>query len=281
MLRPLPLLLALASALTAAAAAAQEPTPPAVPPPPPAYAPPLPPAAPPPGYVPPAGYAPPAGYPPPQGYGPSPGYGPPGYPPSGYGPPGYGYGYGYVPPPAPPPPPPPPLRWSLRFDPFELIERHLTFQAELAVYKFFALELVPAWIFGSQYGGIDEKGFSVSLRPVFYLSGEAFRGFWLKGELGYENFSATLTNPGDANDVSAPQRLGSAILGMLFGDTWVIPRDGGFAISGGVGVAVATAGTATLTTPGSALTGGPATATLYSGLDKVRLLGTVGLGVAF
>ncbi len=216
----------------------------------------------------------PPGYPPPP-----PGYGPPGYPPSGYGPPGYGYGYVPSPPP-PPPPPPKPLRWSLRYDPFELIDRHLTFQAEVAIYKFFALELVPAWIFGSAYGGVDEKGFSVSLRPAFYLSGEAMRGFWLKGEIGYESFSATLTNPGDAMDVSAPQRLGSAILGILFGDTWVIPRDGGFALSGGVGVAVATASAVTLATPGSQ-TAGIATQTLYSGLDKVRLLGTVGLGVAF
>jgi hypothetical protein len=222
----------------------------------------------------PPAYAPP-GYPP--GYGPPPGYAPPGDAPPGYAP----QGYGYAPPPPPPPPPPAkPMRWSVRYDPFDLIERRITFEGEVAVYKFFALELVPSYIFGSPYGGVSGTGFAVAGRANFYLSGEAFRGFWLKAHVGYENYSATLTNPCDATDVSAPQRLGSAILGVLFGDTWVIPRDGGFALSGGLGIAFATASKVTLTTNGSSVAE-PAQTTLYDGFDKVRLLGSVGLGVAF
>jgi hypothetical protein len=187
------------------------------------------------------------------------------------------YGYAYPPPPLPPPPPPPKsLRWSLRYDPFDLVYRRMTFQGEVAVYKFFALELVPSWIFGSPDSGVDEKGFSIAGRAVFYLTGEAFRGFWLKAHVGYENFNATLTNPSDATDVSAPQKESSAVLGVLFGDTWVIPRDGGFALSGGIGIAYATASKSTLTTPSQQYT-----TTLYDGFDKVRLLGSVGLGVAF
>ena len=156
----------------------------------------------------------------------------------------------------------------------------MTFQGEVAIYKLFALEVVPTWIFGSPASGVDEKGFSVAARAVFYLSGEAFRGFWLKAHVGYENFSATVTNPGDATDVSTPQRQSSAVLGVLFGDTWVIPRDGGFALSGGIGIAYATASKTTITTQGTA-TAGPYQVTLYDGFDKVRLLGSVGLGVAF
>ena len=228
-----------------------------------------PPGYPPPGYPPP-GYPPP-GYPPP-GYSP-PGYPPPGYPPPlppGYPPPGYGY-------PVPPPlPPPKPLRWSLRYDPFELVERRLTFQAEVAIYKLFALEIVPSWIFGSPYSGVEGKGFAVAGRAVFYLSGEAFRGFWLKAHVGYERYDATLTNPDEPTDVSPTQHLSSAILGVLFGDTWVIPRDGGFALSGGAGVAFATAGKATLTTASGAFS-----TSLYDGFDKVRLIGSVALGVVF
>ena len=154
--------------------------------------------------------------------------------------------------------------------------RRLTFQGEVAIYKFFALELVPTWIFGSPDTGVSESGFSVAGRAVFYLTGEAFRGFWLKAHVAYENFSATLTNPAEPTDVSAPQRESSAVLGVLFGDTWVIPRDGGFALSGGIGIAYATASKSTINTPSMQYS-----TTLYDGFDKVRLLGSVGLGVAF
>ncbi len=180
-------------------------------------------------------------------------------------------------PPPPPPPPPPPklLRWSLRYDPFELIERRLSFQAEVAVVKFFAIEIAPMWIFGSPYSNVDSKGFAIDANAAFYLSGEALRGFWLKAHFGYENFSATFTNPDNPMDVSPSQRLGSAIVGALFGDTFIIPRSGGFALSGGIGVGYATAPQANLTTPTGVQT------QLYTGFDKVRLLGSIGLGVAF
>lgn len=168
----------------------------------------------------------------------------------------------------------------MRYDPFDLVYRRMTFQGEIAIYKLFAIEIVPTWIFGSPSSGLDEKGFAIAGRAVFYLSGEALRGFWLKAHFGYENFSATFTNPGDANDVSDPQHFGSAIIGVLFGDTWVIPKDGGFALSGGIGIGYATAGKATITTKGNGLNG-PVQTTLYDGFDKVRLLGSVGLGVAF
>jgi hypothetical protein len=291
MLRPLPPALALATLLAAAAAGAQ-PAPAAPAPPdvmPPTSPTPAAPVAPPAPAAPPAGADAPPGFPQqpiaPVGPGyPPPGYAPPGSPqalPPGYGPPP-GYGYGYAPPPPVPPPPPPlkSLKWSLRYDPFDLVYRRMTFQGEVAIYKFFALEVVPTWIFGSSEGGVDAKGFAIGGRAVFYLSGEAFRGFWLKAHFGYENYNATLTNPGDPTDVSAPQKESSAIIGVLFGDTWVIPRDGGFALSGGIGIGYATAGKSVLTTNGSAVAG-PAQVTFYDGFDKVRLLGSVGLGVAF
>jgi hypothetical protein len=224
------------------------------------------------------GYGQPA-YPQPYGYG---------YPPPGYGspPPGYGYPYGYGPPPAPEPKrePPKPNRWSLRYDPFELITRRLTFEGEVAIYKLFSVEVTGSWIFGSPYPNVDGKGFAVALNPAFYLSGVAMRGMWIKAHIGYENYSATFTNPaampGDTTLTSQPVRASSMILGAMFGDTMVVPGDGGFALSGGVGIAFATAGELPLMAPGS---GGipPVSTSLYSGFDKIRLLGTVGLGVAF
>lgn len=271
----LPLAISLASAVAAAQVPPAPPAPVAPPlkAPPGYYPPPVPPGSYAPGSVPPA---PPGSY--------APGSAPPA-PPGAYVPPSgddYGaYGYGYEPPPPPPPPPPPkPLRWSVRYDPFDLIQRRLTLQAEVAVYKFFALEVDPSWIFGSPYSGIDGKGYAITGSAVFYLLGEAFRGFWLKAQAGYESSTATLTNPNDPSDVSQPQQVASAVLGVLFGDTWVIPRSGGFALSGGIGFGYATANKVTLTTNGSVLAP-PAQATLYDGFDKFRLLGTLGLGVAF
>jgi hypothetical protein len=168
----------------------------------------------------------------------------------------------------------------LRYDPFDLVYRRVTFQGEVAIYKLFALEVVPTWIFGSATSGVDAKGYALAGRAVFYLSGQAFRGFWLKAHVGYESYTATFTNPGDVNDVSSPTHLASAIIGVLFGDTWVIPRDGGFALSGGLGIGFATAGKVPLTANHSSFAS-PAEITLYDGFDKVRLLGSVGLGVAF
>jgi hypothetical protein len=168
----------------------------------------------------------------------------------------------------------------VRYDPFDLIERRLTFQGEVAIYKFFAVEVLPTWIWGSPYSGVDGKGFAVAARAGFYLSGEALRGLWLKAHFGYESYSATFANPGDPSDVTAPARLSSGVFGALFGDTWVIPRSGGFALSGGFGVAVATAKPVTLTTHGTALAPAAQT-TLYDGFDRVRLLGSLALGVAF
>ena len=300
----------LASSLVASA---QDPEPPPGPPPPgepapapsppPQVAPAPPPAAPPPNYQqpppnyqqPPPNYQrPPPGYgPPPPGYGQQPGYGQPGWSP-GYGAP-YGQSrnaYGFDPPEGPPPPmvqkEPSCCRWSLRFDPFDLVMRRMSFQAEVAVWGPIALEVNPTWIWGGEpYGGADKKGFAVSADAVFYLSGHAFHGWWLKAHGEYENFSATYANStqptaGDPTLVSPAKRLSSGVFGALIGSTLVFGNNGGFTLSGGIGVGVATAGETTLTAPGSA--DGRISAEsvqLYTGLDRVRLLGSLALGVAF
>jgi hypothetical protein len=212
------------------------------------------------------GQPPQQAYPP--GYTPPPPvYSQPNYPQQGYPP---GYGYATEPP---PPPKPESLRWSLRFDPFELVMRQLSFQGEVYVAGPFAIEVAPSWIFGSPYSGIDKKGVSVAANAVFYLSMMGLRGMWLKAHFAYENYAVQLTD--EAGGTSTKERLSSAILGAMFGDTFVIPRSGGFALSAGIGVGAATAPKKTLTTSNGV------TATLYDGFDKVRLLGSLGLGVAF
>lgn len=281
MLRPSALALAL-SLLGAAASAAAQPPPPPPPqggPPPPGYGQ----QPPPPGY----GQQPPPGYgqQPPPGYGqqpPPPGYGPP---PPGYGPPpGQGYGYG---PPAGPPPPPKPKKpkccfWAVRADPFDLLFRRLSFQGEIAIVGPLAFELEPSWIWGSPIEDVDASGFAMAGNVAIYFSGKPLKGFFLKAHAGFETFEATLTHP--ELGTSTSEDVGSPIFGALIGSSAVFGRNGGFNLSGGIGIGVATAETVTLTVPGDFVNGvyvpGIETS-YYDKAGRIQLLGNLGLGVAF
>ncbi len=223
-----------------------------------------------------------------QGYPDQRGYGPPGYPQPGYGQPGNGFT-----PPAGPPPPPAPkaancCRWSVRFDPFDLLFRRLTFQVEVAVIGPLTLELTPAWIFDSPSEGLTEKGFSFGGNITFYLSGKAFQGMWLKAHLAYESYTATFTNPfisstrDPALFSSAPTPVSTGVFGAMIGSTSVFGRDGGFVISGGIGIGAATADTVSIVAPGSPLDNAPPVEIkIFDKIDRIKLLGSLGLGVAF
>ena len=192
------------------------------------------------------------------GYG-QPGYGQPGYGQPGYGQPGYGPPYGqpgyppgYYQPPLGPPPPPPPkapdeLRWALRYDPFDLLFRRLTFEAEIAILGPITIEVAPSWIWGSPAEDLDEEGFAIAANVAVYFEGRPMRGLWLKAHFGFETFEATLTHPAfqttDVDDVS------TALLGGMIGSSTVFGRNGGFMISGGIGIGVALADTKRLEAP--------------------------------
>jgi hypothetical protein len=146
----------------------------------------------------------------------------------------------------------------------------------------FTIEVAPSWIFGSPYANVDTKGFSVAANATFYISGRVFDGFWVKAHVGYENYSATLTNSNAPDLVGEPQRVSTAILGAMFGNTQFFGKNGGFALSGGIGIGVATAHSVTLDAPGDLPRGiAPEFTTLLDGFDRIRLLGSLGLGVAF
>lgn len=239
----------------------------------------------------------------PQGYG-QPGYGQPGYgqpgygqygqygqPGNGYGQPGYGqYGRpGYTPPQGPPPPQPPKdapcCRWSIRVDPFNLIFRRLTFQAEVRIVGPLAIEFTPSWIFGSPYEDIETEGYSLGGNLVFYFmsigSRKQMQGMWLKAHATYEHFDAELTNRYLTSSKSTTP-VGTAILGGMIGSSTVFGQNGGFVLSGGIGIGVATSDPVTLTAPGDPKRNIPDyQATLFEKIDKIRLLGSFGLGVEF
>ena len=111
------------------------------------------------------------------------------------------------------------------------------------------------------------------------------RGLWVKAHASYEHYTATFTNQALGNGdgkLKATKTLASAILGALIGSSWVIGRDGGFTLSGGVGIGAATAPQTSIVAPGDLTRGiAPDQIDIYSKADRVRLLGSLSLGATF
>jgi hypothetical protein len=249
---------------------------------------------PPPGYGQPGYQQPGYGQPPPPGYGqpPPPGYG---QPPPAYGPPP-GYGYGYGPPPGPPPPPPPArpscCRFSIRYNPFDLLLGKVTFEGEVALIGPLTIGIEPSWIWGLPTSAeVDRSGFGIATTLGIYVQGNALKGFFLKPYLGYETFEAVFTHPYHA-DVTGTGRVNSVIVGGMLGSSTVFGRNGGFALSGGIGLGVALADPVSITTENPSdvvdptdLYGddrdSPAVTVFYDKTEKLQLLGSLSLGVAF
>jgi len=225
-----------------------------------------PPLAPPPA-APPAPQAPPVA---PQPY-PSPYYGPP--------PPGaYPQGQPYWGPP--PPPGPPPLepeepsccRVGIRFDPFDLLFRRLSFQAEVKLWGPLSIEAEPSWIFAAATENLDTKGGALQGNFLVYFTGTALRGFYAKAIVGFEAYEATVTDPDLKVEKSAD--IASPILGLGIGSSAVFGDEVGFNLAGGIGIGFATAET-------KVLRAGRYEVSFYDKASVVQLLASLGLGVAF
>ncbi len=219
---------------------------------------------------------------------------------------------------APPPPPalierkPPCCLWSLRVDPFDLIFRRVTVEGEVAWGQLpFTAEVTGSWIFDSPNESLDEKGFDLGLNLAWYPGGEPLRGFWVKAHAEYESFDATLSrldgdapigrpNPefcdADSATGTCKRRVQSPIFGLLLGSTQVFGRKGGFALSGGIGVGAAIADATSLEVrpcsptdvsaadphcPAAEIGGTALGFRYYDDTARVRLLGSLSLGVAF
>jgi hypothetical protein len=227
------------------------------------------------------------GYPqqgyPQQGY-PQQGYPQQGYPQQGYPQQGYPQqGYGYAPPPGPPPPPRPPesscCRWGLRYNPFELLLGRMTFEGEVAVVGPLTLGISPSWIWGSLLDtNLDTTGFALAGDIGIYVEGKPLRGFWVKARLGYESYEAVLTHSTDQDTVGKGD-VSSAIVGGMIGSTNVFGRNGGFAISGGIGLGVALADPVTITADSKRAR--DEAVVFYDKTGKIQFLGSLALGAVF
>jgi hypothetical protein len=168
-------------------------------------------------------------------------------------------------------------RYALRFDPFELLYRRATFEAEIALFGPLALEIVPSYIFDARETNLTARGFSTAIDVVYYPSGVSLRGFWVKGRVGYERFDATLSHSADSSRTDAAT-ISSPVFGALFGSTTVVD-EGGFSISGGLGIGVVTSDPRMLRV--SAPNHADEAFTFYDKSDRLRLLGSLALGATF
>ncbi len=171
-------------------------------------------------------------------------------------------------------------RFSTRFDAFQLIFRRLAFEAEVKIAGPFSVGATPAWIWGGSNETLSEQGFQLLGFAAWTFYGTALRGFWLRAVGGFEAFDATLTHP-DFPDVKVKKGVATGIFGLMVGDSVVFGQDGGVAVSAGVGAGVATSDPIEIIAPSPDPDVPSARATYYQDASRVKLLGTLGLGVTF
>jgi hypothetical protein len=161
---------------------------------------------------------------------------------------------------------------AIRFDPFDLIFRRLSFQVEVAIWGPLSIEAEPSWIFGSTTENLDFKGGALQGNFLVYFTGRALNGFYAKAHVGFEKFKATLTDP--ELQLSAEKDISSPVLGVSVGSSNVFGEEFGFNLAGGVGIGFATADKQTLQA-------GRYEATFYDKASVVQLIASLGLGFAF
>jgi hypothetical protein len=166
----------------------------------------------------------------------------------------------------------------VRFDPFQLIYRRVAVEAEVKIVAPFSVGVEPAWIWGGSQDFLDEQGFQLLAYAAWTFSGRTMRGFWVRAVGGFEAFDATLSHPDDPR-FKTTKSVSSGIFGAMIGNSVVFGQNGGFTLSGGIGVGVATADKTEIVV--SAPGYGNVRATYYDGASRVKLLGALGLGATF
>jgi len=157
--------------------------------------------------------------------------------------------------------------------------RRLSFEGELAVVGPLSVQISPAWIFGSSADNMDASGWALGGDIGVYFEGKPLRGFWLKGHVGYESFDATLTHP--IQPVGpVTKEVSSWIFGGSIGNTTVF-GDGGFSLSGGIGLGVATSDPITIVAQSKNPAAPDLAAVFYDKSGSISILGSFGLGVTF
>ncbi len=160
----------------------------------------------------------------------------------------------------------------MRFDPFDLLFRRLSFQAELVLWGPLSIEAEPSWIFAAATENLDLSGGALQGNFLVYFTGKALEGFYAKAIVGFEAFEATVTDP--ELEIEVSDDIASPILGIAIGSSTVFGEEVGFNLAGGIGVGFATA-------ESKVLRAGRYEVSFYDKASVVQLLGSLGLGIAF
>ncbi len=144
----------------------------------------------------------------------------------------------------------------------------------------FSVGLSPAWIWGGSTESLDEKGFALLSFVGWTFYGGPLRGFWLRAVGGFEAFDATLKHS-QFSEVQVTKGVASGVFGLMVGDSVVFGENGGFTLSGGIGVGVATSDKTQLVAVSPDAKVPNETATYYDGAERIKLLGSLGLGATF
>ena len=171
-------------------------------------------------------------------------------------------------------------RFSARFDAFQLVFRRVAFEGEMKIAGPFTIGVEPAWIWGGSTDRLDEQGLQLLGFFAWHFYGGPLRGFWLRAVGGFEAFDATLTHS-KFEDVEVKKGIASGIFGLTIGDSVVFGQNGGFTLSGGIGIGFATSDKTQLVAVSPDPDVPNETATYYDGADRLKLLGSLGLGVTF
>jgi hypothetical protein len=163
----------------------------------------------------------------------------------------------------------------VRVDAFDLFFGRLSLEGEVAIIGPLAVEIRPMWIWGSPLTSeLDKSGFAIAGNIALYPGGKALQGFYIKGSVGYETFTATVSNID--TEVSQEGSVSSPVFGLMLGSSNLFSRNGGFIISGGAGLGIATADPVYVG-DGFQVPKYP----FYEGADKIKLLTSLALGIAF
>lgn len=171
-------------------------------------------------------------------------------------------------------------RFSARFDAFQLVFRRVAIEAEVKIWGPFTVGLEPGWIWGGSTDLLNEQGAQLLGFFAWHFYGGPLRGFWLRAVGGFEAFDATLRHS-RFEEVEVKKGVASGIFGLTVGTSVVFGQAWGFALSGGIGVGVATSDKTQLVAISPDPDVPSETATYYDGADRVKLLGSLGLGVTF
>lgn len=156
----------------------------------------------------------------------------------------------------------------------------MSFEGELAIVGPLSVQVTPSWIFGSSDEFMDASGWALGSAIGIYFEGKALRGFWLKAHAGYESFDATLSHSTLKEVAPVTKEVSSWIFGGSIGNTTVF-GDGGFSLSGGIGIGFATADPITIVVESNNPIVASEGRQFYGKSDSISILGTFGVGVTF